>query len=46
VRTWHRLLREAADAPFLEVFEARLDGILGSLIWWWQLAHGMRPGAR
>jgi len=22
------------DAPFLEVFKARLDGALGSLIWW------------
>ena len=32
VRCWHRLLREAVDAPSLEVFKARLDGTLGSLI--------------
>jgi len=30
-RHWHRLPREAADAPFLEVLKARLDGALGSL---------------
>ena len=28
----HRLPREAVDAPYLEVFQARLDGALGSLI--------------
>jgi len=27
---WHRLPREAVNAPSLEVFEARLDGALGS----------------
>ncbi|KFO79159.1 hypothetical protein N303_11818, partial [Cuculus canorus] len=32
VRHWHRLPREVADAPSLEVFKARLDGALGSLI--------------
>ncbi|KFO79066.1 hypothetical protein N303_02358, partial [Cuculus canorus] len=32
VRHWHRLPREAVDAPPLEVFKARLDGALGSLI--------------
>jgi len=32
-RHWHRLSREAVDAPSPEVFEARLDGALGSLIW-------------
>jgi len=30
VRHWHRLPREAVDAPSLEAFKARLD----SLIWW------------
>ena len=30
VRCWHRLPREAVDAPSLEVFKARLDGALGS----------------
>ena len=32
VRCWHRLPREAVDAPSLEVFKARLDGALGSLV--------------
>ena len=32
VRCWHRLLREAVDAPSLEVFKAMLDGALGSLV--------------
>jgi len=30
----HRLPRKAVDAPSLEVFSARLDGALLSLIWW------------
>lgn len=34
VRPWHRLPREAVGAPSLEVFKARLDGALGSLVWW------------
>ena len=29
---WNRLLREVVDAPSLEVFKARLDGTLGSLV--------------
>ena len=33
-RHWHRLPREAVDAPTLEAFEAMLDGALGNLIWW------------
>ena len=32
LRHWHRLPREAVDAPSLEVFKARLDGALGNLI--------------
>ncbi|KFZ48228.1 hypothetical protein N321_09782, partial [Antrostomus carolinensis] len=32
VRHWHRLPREAVDAPSLKAFKARLDGALGSLI--------------
>ncbi|KFV06516.1 hypothetical protein N340_02739, partial [Tauraco erythrolophus] len=32
VRHWHRLPREAVDAPSLEVFKARLDGALGNLV--------------
>jgi len=32
VRFWHRLPREAVDAPSLEVFKDRLDGALGKLV--------------
>jgi len=32
MRYWNRLPRGAVDAPSLEVFKARLDGALGSLI--------------
>jgi len=32
VRHWHRLLREAGDAPSLAVFKARLDGALSNLV--------------
>ncbi|KFO79088.1 hypothetical protein N303_04579, partial [Cuculus canorus] len=32
VRHWHRLPREAVAAPSLEVFKARLDGALSSLV--------------
>jgi len=27
-------LKEVVNAPSLEAFKARLDGVLGSLIWW------------
>jgi len=33
-RCWHRRPREAVDAPSLEVFKARLDGALGSLVYY------------
>ena len=32
VRHWHRLPREAAAAPSLEVSKARLDGALSNLV--------------
>ena len=32
VRHWHRLTREGADAPSLEIFKVRLDGALSNLI--------------
>ncbi|KFQ59342.1 hypothetical protein N334_02235, partial [Pelecanus crispus] len=32
VRHWNRLPRELVDAPCLEVFKARLDGALSSLL--------------
>jgi len=32
VRCWNRLPREAVDAPSLDMFKARLDGVLGSLV--------------
>jgi len=36
---WNRLPGEAVDAPSLEVCKARLDGALGSLVWYqiWRL---------
>jgi len=34
VRHWHRLPGEAVYIPPLEAFSARLDGALGSQIWW------------
>jgi len=32
MRGWNRLPTEAMDIPCLEVFKARLDGALGSLV--------------
>jgi len=32
VKHWHRLPREAVDAPSLEAFKARLDGALSNLV--------------
>ncbi|KFP66467.1 hypothetical protein N322_04550, partial [Cariama cristata] len=32
VRHWNRLPREAVDAPSLEVFKARLDGVSSNLV--------------
>jgi len=32
VRCWNRLPSEAVDTPSLEVFKARLDGALDSLV--------------
>ena len=37
-----QLLREAVDTPSLEAFKVKLDGALGSLIWW--LATSPRQG--
>ena len=34
VRHWHSLPRETVDAPSLEVFKARLDGVWSNLVWW------------
>jgi len=33
-RHWNRLPREAAGAPSLAVFKARLDGAWSNLVWW------------
>ncbi|KFW61506.1 hypothetical protein AS28_02113, partial [Pygoscelis adeliae] len=32
VRHWNRLPREVVDAPSLEAFKARLDGVLSNLV--------------
>ena len=34
LKHWHGLSREVVNAPPLEVLKTRLDGDLGSLIWW------------
>ena len=34
VRHWNRFPKEAVTAPSMEVFKARLDGALSSLVWW------------
>jgi len=34
VRCWNKLHEEVVDLPSQEAFKARLDGILGSLVWW------------
>ena len=34
VRHWSRLPIEAMAAPSLEVFKARLYGVLSTLVWW------------
>ena len=33
VRCWNRLPRDVVDAPSLEVFQVRLDGTLGGLVY-------------
>ena len=33
VRCWNRLPEEVVDAPSMELFKSRLDGVLGSLVW-------------
>jgi len=39
VMHWSRLPKEAVDVPSLEAFKARLDGALGSLVWWLATLH-------
>ena len=34
MRCWNGLPREVVDAPSLEMFKARLDGTLGSLVYY------------
>ncbi|GAB0188439.1 hypothetical protein GRJ2_001309200 [Grus japonensis] len=45
VRHWKRLPREVVDAPSLEVFQARLDGALGNVVWW-RMSLPMKHGTR
>lgn len=45
VRHWHRLAREALDAPPLEMIKARLNRFLISLILWMEtlpMAEGLQ----
>ena len=39
VMHWNRLPQEVVDAPSLQVFKARLDVALGSLVWWLATSH-------
>jgi len=41
MRPWHRLPREAVDAPSLEAFKARLDGALNLIQWEVSLPMGL-----
>jgi len=46
VKHWNRLPREAVAAPSLEMFKARLDGALSTLVWWkvsLLMAEGLEP---
>ena len=36
---WNRLTKDVVDASPLEVFKARLDVALGSLVWWLVVLH-------
>ena len=36
---WNRLPKVAVDVPSLDVFKARLDVALGSLVWWLETLH-------
>jgi len=45
VRYWHRLSREVVDAPSLQAFKTRLDGVLDDLVSG-NPAHGRRDGTR
>jgi len=40
----NRLSKEVVDAPSLEEFKTRLDGALGSLIWWGATSQQQRVG--
>ena len=39
VMPWNRLPKEVMDASSLEAFKARLDGALGSRVWWVAALH-------
>ena len=46
VKHWNKFPREAATAPSLAVFKARLDGALRNLVWWKMsllMAGGLEP---
>ena len=39
VKHWNRLPKEVVDALSLDALKGRLDGALGSLVWWLVILH-------
>lgn len=44
VKHWNKLPREVTDAPSLEIFEVRLDGVLSNLVSMMSLLTARRVG--
>ena len=42
VMCWNRLPKDGMSTPSLEIFKARLDVALGSLVWWLVTLHYLK----